>query len=203
MSTIFSYEIDERNLRVQLKNLEIPLKEEAWQKFDSYARTHGQPEQSPVFQQLQFRLNRNVVMPAIFGTIILVFSLMLYNFVSIKKDKIHNTEAVIAPASEMAAEIPPADAPAAQPASPQIEKIQVIEKPVVEKPVIETALAEIPAPKVSEPVEEPKTVTAPENTVERTVNTEKNRQRKLDKATLSAIKPSVITEEEAEAEIPQ
>jgi len=199
MSAIFSYEIDERNLRVQLKNLEVPLKEEAWQKFDSYARAHGQPEQRPVFQQLQFRLNRNVVMPAIFGTIILVFSLMLYNFVSIKKDKVQNTEPVIAPAaSEVAAEMPATDLPAMEPAPNQIEKAQIIETAVIKTPV-----AEISAPKVSEPAETPKTVTAPENTTERTVNTEKNRQRKLDKATLTAIKPSVITEEEAEAEITQ
>ena len=69
MSTIFSYEIDERNLRVQLKNLEIPLKEEAWQKFEIFKQTNTQIEQTPFLQNLQFRLNRNVVMPAIFGSI--------------------------------------------------------------------------------------------------------------------------------------
>lgn len=191
MSAIFSYEIDERNLRVQLKNLEVPLKEEAWQKFDAFAKMHGQMEPTPIFNQIQFKLNRNVVMPAIFGTIILVFSFMLYNFVSIKKDKIQSPE----PVASSNPTVNPAVAVESSAPAPEIKKPQQVTAAAVpsqpETPVVTEIVQTASVPAVAE------------NGSEKAVTMEKNRQRRLEKATLSALKPTVITEEEAEAEIPQ
>src|SRR5437868_12028792 len=84
MSNHFTYEIDERNLRLQLKNLEVPFKEESWQKFDSFLRTSALSFNNDQARGFQFTLNRNIVLPVAFGLVILLFSLLLFNFINIK-----------------------------------------------------------------------------------------------------------------------
>ncbi len=194
MSTIFSYEIDERNLRVQLKNLEIPLKEEAWQKFEIYKQTNTQIEQTPFLQNLQFRLNRNVVMPAIFGSIILLFSLLLYNFVSIKKDKEQQETVASVPALETASE----PEPEAVTTAPEVQATLLSTE---EMPVPETLPAEVTAPAETPAPEAPAITTNSET--RQAEAAERKRQRRRERETLSAIKPSIITEDAAEVEMPQ
>jgi hypothetical protein len=194
MSTIFSYEIDERNLRVQLKNLEIPLKEEAWQKFEIYKQTNTQIEQTPFLQNLQFRLNRNVVMPAIFGSIILLFSLLLYNFVSIKKDKEQQETVASVPALETASE----SEPEAVTTAPEVQATLLSTE---EMPVPETLPAEVTAPAETPAPEAPAITTNSET--RQAEAAERKRQRRRERETLSAIKPSIITEDAAEVEMPQ
>lgn len=198
MSSIFSYEIDERNLRVQLKNLEVPRKEEAWQKFEAYAHVNAKSDEQPMFQHLQFRLNRNIVMPAIFGAIILLFSFLLYNFVSIKKDTVQadDTAAIVAEpsqATELVSEIIPATP------APQIDApLAAVEKTSPEKisQELSPALPVIPAPSQAARARD-------QSTLEKTNAAERKRQRRIERETLSSIKPSVVTEEAAEAEITQ
>lgn len=194
MSTIFSYEIDERNLRVQLKNLEIPLKEEAWQKFETYTQNHTKTEQKPFLQNLQFGLNRNVVMPAIFGTIILLFSLLLYNFVSIKKDK--DQQETVSSSSPL--EIASEPEPEALNTAPEVQPTLLSTE---EMPVPETLPAEVILP-TETPIPEAPAVTTNSDT-RKAEAAERKRQRRSERETLSAIKPTIITEEAAEAEIPQ
>ncbi len=194
MSTIFSYEIDERNLRVQLKNLEIPLKEEAWQKFEIFKQTNTQIEQTPFLQNLQFRLNRNVVMPAIFGSIILLFSLLLYNFVSIKKDKEQQETVASVPALETASE----PEPEAVTTAPEVQATLLSTE---EMPVPETLPAEVTAPAETPAPEAPAITTNSET--RQAEAAERKRQRRRERETLSAIKPSIITEDAAEVEMPQ
>jgi len=194
MSTIFSYEIDEHNLRVQLKNLEIPLKEEAWQKFEIYKQTNTQIEQTPFLQNLQFRLNRNVVMPAIFGSIILLFSLLLYNFVSIKKDKEQQETVASVPALETASE----PEPEAVTTAPEVQATLLSTE---EMPVPETLPAEVTAPAETPAPEAPAITTNSET--RQAEAAERKRQRRRERETLSAIKPSIITEDAAEVEMPQ
>lgn len=79
----FTYEIDERNLRLKLKEFMVPVKEEAWQKFEnSVTITVNHQRESRL--KFNFSLNRNVVLPSVFGVIIILFSFLLVNFVSIK-----------------------------------------------------------------------------------------------------------------------
>jgi len=82
----FTYEIDERNLRVKVKNMELPLKEGAWESFEEYSMEqskHG----SDGGMAFKFSLNRNVMILAVFGAVILSFSLLLFNFITIKNPK--------------------------------------------------------------------------------------------------------------------
>jgi hypothetical protein len=194
MSTIFSYDIDERNLRVQLKNLEIPLKEEAWQKFEIYSQSNAKTEQTPFLQNLQFGLSRNVVMPAIFGSIILLFSLLLYNFVSIKKDKEQQETISSLPPLENASEPEPEVVSTA----PEVQTTLISTE---EMPVPETLPAEVTAP-AETPVPEAPAITTNSETRQAEA-AERKRQRRRERETLSAIKPSIITEEAAEVEMPQ
>jgi hypothetical protein len=81
----FTYEIDERILREQLNNIAIPLKDENWLRFEQYAAA-----QAPVLipknrlANLQVHISRNVVLPVVFGVVIIMFSFLLFNFISIK-----------------------------------------------------------------------------------------------------------------------
>ena len=85
MSSHYSYDIDERNLRLKLKANEIPFTEDIWLKFESYQQTH-QKQQSidDVVKKFSFKINRNVVLPIVFGAVIIAFSLLLFNFINIK-----------------------------------------------------------------------------------------------------------------------
>jgi hypothetical protein len=93
MSNHFTYEIDERNLRIQLKELSVPVKEEAWQKFESFSDSQVKyTSTGNKLMNFNLNLNRNVVLPAVFGIIIVLFSFLLVNFVSIKNPKAENTQ---------------------------------------------------------------------------------------------------------------
>lgn len=84
MSSPFTYQIDERNVRMQLKDLEYPLPENAWNKFESYASSKVVPKAPGGLASLRLNLNRNVIVPVVFGVVVVSFSIMLVNFISIK-----------------------------------------------------------------------------------------------------------------------
>jgi cytoskeletal protein RodZ len=84
MSNIFTYAIDERTLKIQLKGMEAAATEQAWHKFEMYADAHPFTQPQNRFKNFQVNLNRNVVLPVVFGVIICLFSFLLFNFISIK-----------------------------------------------------------------------------------------------------------------------
>ncbi len=89
MSSQFTYEIDERKLRMQLKDLEYPLAENAWTKFESYAAARVIRRNPGTLGTLRLSLNRNVVLPVVFGVVVVSFSIMLFNFISLKPREKH------------------------------------------------------------------------------------------------------------------
>src|SRR5205809_1060857 len=92
MNNTFIYAIDERNLRIQLRSLESPSTNEAWSKFEQVADANPFRTSKRPFQGIHITLNRNVVLPAVFGIIICLFSLLLLNFVSIKNPSVQNSQ---------------------------------------------------------------------------------------------------------------
>ncbi len=80
----FTYEIDERNLRIQLKEFVVPVKEDAWQKFETFSDSMVSQHRENSWKNFNFSLNRSVILPSLFGVIIILFSFLLVNFVSIK-----------------------------------------------------------------------------------------------------------------------
>ncbi len=83
MSRHFTYEINERNLRLQLKDLEAPCNDEAWQKFNTYTNGQKSKHKENRFSKVNVSLSRNVLIPAVFVAIILIFSFLLFNFITI------------------------------------------------------------------------------------------------------------------------
>ncbi|HOZ87043.1 MAG TPA: hypothetical protein PL029_04745 [Bacteroidia bacterium] len=101
----FKYEINERNLRMQLKDNSVPLNDEAWNKFESFSATQKNYAHENVMKRFNISLNRNIVLPVVFGGVIVLFSLLLFNFVNIKNPNQEtaeiNTETIVAaPATE-------------------------------------------------------------------------------------------------------
>jgi len=110
MSSHFTYEIDERRLRVKLKELELPHSEEAWQSFESFTGSQARHNHNAL-STIQLPLNRNVIVPAVFGLLIVVFSVILFRFINI------NTAPQQAPVQEMAVPAPESTPAPATPAS--------------------------------------------------------------------------------------
>ena len=111
MSNSFTYQIDERNLRIQLKSIQAPVREDAWHKFEIFAEANVYKQPQTRLQNLQIPLNRNVVLPVIFGMVIIMFSFLLFNFITIKNPGHAKTTVIEEPA--MLASTENAAAPAA------------------------------------------------------------------------------------------
>lgn len=79
----FTYEIDERSLRVKLRDLETPPKDGAWESFDEFSAAHSR-RSAEAGARPMLSLNRNVLMLGVFAAVIISFSLLLFNFISIK-----------------------------------------------------------------------------------------------------------------------
>lgn len=153
----FTYEIDERNLRLQMKDFTVPVKEDAWQKFETFSDSMVSQQRSTGFKSFNLNLNRSVVLPSVFAVIIILFSFLLVNFVSIKnpaKDTDQKAEA--SPVN-----IPsPANEPKNEQAAPVIVKETAVE------PVATVTVADI---KPEEKAMINAIVSAPETVAEQTV----------------------------------
>ncbi|MBL7909582.1 MAG: hypothetical protein JNJ41_00840 [Bacteroidia bacterium] len=87
MSSHFNYEIEERNMRNQLKELELSFKEEAWLSYEEYAKQFQSVHKTQLIPNFNFALNRTLILPIVFGGIIILFSFLLFNFINIKNTK--------------------------------------------------------------------------------------------------------------------
>jgi hypothetical protein len=97
MSSHFRYELDERNLRLKLNGAETSCNESIWEKFENFSELNtSRFSTSHAIKKFNVSLNRNVILPLIFGSVIIFFSLLLYNFISINpKGKFKNTQLAI------------------------------------------------------------------------------------------------------------
>lgn len=84
MSSHFNYEIDERNLRLKLRDMAIPYREDAWLQFENYSNLHHVAQKLSSLPSFQLNINRTLILPFVFGGVIILFSLLLFNFISIK-----------------------------------------------------------------------------------------------------------------------
>lgn len=86
MSTHFTYEIDERKLRVKLRDLEDELNEEAWQSYELFSGPPSRSFTSDRLSRVQLPLNRNVIVPLVFATLVVLFSIILFKFININPE---------------------------------------------------------------------------------------------------------------------
>lgn len=84
MSNHFTYEINERNLKMKLKDLEFPLDEALVQRFEELSHAQLHQTGSKGLVKFSIPIGSNVTLPLVFGGLVLLFSLLLFNFISIK-----------------------------------------------------------------------------------------------------------------------
>ncbi len=142
MSSHFNYEIEERNMRNQLKQLELTYKEEAWLNYEEYAKQFQSVNKTQLIPNFNFALNRTVILPVVFGGIIILFSFLLFNFINIKNSKSTATSN----AAEMKAGLDAvAEKPKPEPKKAVVVPVKKQETPVVkETPVNTNTIAALP-----------------------------------------------------------
>jgi len=204
----FTYEIDERNLRIQLKEFVIPVKEDAWQKFETFSDSMVSHHRENRLKNFNFTMNRNVILPSVFGVIIILFSFLLVNFVSIKNPVKDNgqkaetaTKMITAAAGEPAPKI---EKPAPAVITESKPEVLPVVTPTVAEVKTEEVKAVTAAPKSDpEPVQTINTTETPAETiVTSTSNEEVKAKRKarrraeaVESQKLSDIRPTPVSEE--------
>lgn len=88
MSSQFSYELDERQIRILMQSAELSYSETAWQRFDSLAvetTTHTKTAKFIPNINFNFSVSRSIIVPIIFIALIGSLSVLLFSFVDFKK----------------------------------------------------------------------------------------------------------------------
>lgn len=89
MSNQFSYELDERRIKILMKDAELDYNEAAWEKFDKLAvgdcKQSSSTSAANYIPKFNLNINRSVIVPVLFVVLIGGLSAMLFSFVDFKK----------------------------------------------------------------------------------------------------------------------
>jgi hypothetical protein len=121
MSNQFSYELDERQIRILMQNAELEYDESAWQKFSAIPVVDHKQSISAAIPKINIGISRSVIVPIFFILMIGGLSALLFSFVDFKKK------------DEVINEIPLT--------KPTITKKIIPPAPVVTKPIVIAAVA--------------------------------------------------------------
>jgi len=94
MSSQFSYELDERQIRILMQDAELDLDSAAWERFEQTAQPeiNSSGNAFAFASKINFAISRSVIVPVIFVALIGGLSAMLFSFVDFKKkDSIKET----------------------------------------------------------------------------------------------------------------
>lgn len=142
MSSHFKYEIDERSIRLRLKEKEMPFTEDAWQRYENYANLQKTQGSESLLSRAHITVNRNLVLPAVFGAVIVLFSLLLFNFITIKNPV-------------QAASAAPLPEPAHQQEEPREKAAIALPAVTVKQPEQEQVVSSTPTVETSMPAGQP------------------------------------------------
>lgn len=87
MSSQFSYELDERQIRLMMQDAELDYNEAMWHKFDemSVSQNRASSNIGSYIPSINFGISRSIIVPVIFIVLIGGLSAMLFSFVDFKK----------------------------------------------------------------------------------------------------------------------
>ena len=85
MSNQFSYELDERQIRLMLQDGELEYDSSAWNRFEQAVQPEFKPQTASFISKLNLSISRSVIVPGIFILLIGGLSAMLFSFVDFKK----------------------------------------------------------------------------------------------------------------------
>jgi hypothetical protein len=94
MSSQFSYELDERQIRLMLQDAELDYNEAMWHKFDEMSVTQARTSSNigNYIPTINFGISRSIIVPVIFIVLIGGLSAMLFSFVDFKKKEAMDKE---------------------------------------------------------------------------------------------------------------
>jgi hypothetical protein len=85
MSNQFSYELDERQIRIMLQDGELDNDHAAWNRFEQSALPDNKPKSNSFSPKFNLSVSRSVIVPVIFVVLIGGLSATLFSFVDFKK----------------------------------------------------------------------------------------------------------------------
>lgn len=85
MSSPFSYDLDERQIKILLQHAELEFNEEAWQKFEKLSPIESKSSFENILPKINIGISRSIIVPIIFIFLIGGFSTLLFSFVDFKK----------------------------------------------------------------------------------------------------------------------
>lgn len=85
MSSQFSYELDERQIKFLMQNSESDYNEAMWNRFESSLSSATKPSISSYAPKVNISISRSVIIPTLFITLIGGLSILLFSFVDFKK----------------------------------------------------------------------------------------------------------------------
>ena len=85
MNSQFSYDLDERQLKILLQDAELEFSEEAWQKFEKLKPIESKSTFENILPKINIGISRSIIVPIIFIVLIGGFSALLFSFVDFKK----------------------------------------------------------------------------------------------------------------------
>ena len=197
MSQPFTYALDEQLLRTQLQSLQVAYKEDAWHKFEAYSNAQAVPAESGALQRLSLQFNRQLVLPVAFGSVVLIFSLLLFNFVSIKDPQRADVESSpvshpVVPAPDQSQQIIPGPEPVQQNDFKTVVKNSEAVKttePSIQKEIESAEKQSDTAPELAS------AAVADESAISAEDSAKKRRRRIRHAQTLEEIRPTMVTED--------
>ena len=131
MSSQFSYELDERQIRLMMQDAELDYNEAMWHKFDEMSVNQARTSSNigNYIPTINFGISRSIIVPVIFIVLIGGLSAMLFSFVDFKKKEAMDKEI------------------------PYVAKIEPTKQPKVSsKPIITTKSVTTPSIAAAKPV---------------------------------------------------
>lgn len=156
MSNQFSYELDERQIRLMMLNSESDYNEVAWQRFESTLSNSYKPVVTASLPKFNFSISRSFVIPVLFIGLIGSLSILLFSFVDLKKK------------DEVVVEKPL-----------QISKPVAKPKTIATKPIVKPKVNPTPVVNTTPVVTSPAVKTLAENTTQKTNNSSVSTESKV------------------------
>jgi hypothetical protein len=201
MSSQFSYELDERQIRIMMQNAELDYTDALWNKFDelSVSQNKVTANVGAFIPNFNLSISRSIIVPVIFIVLIGGLSAMLFSFVDFKKKEsiekeipyVAKLETVKKPTIQAKAVV-----------KPKLVETKIAITPIIAdslgpKPKTALASANLPVAKKEEPkvaeIKQPIVVLKPTEEKKQPVVQQKKRKKKVNTEELPTINAATTT----------
>ncbi len=157
MSSQFNYDLDERQIKLILQDVELEASELAWQRFESFSKSETKrPLAGISLPKINVSISRSFIIPIIFVSLIGGLSTLLFSFVDFKKSEIVKVEKALIPNAKnalsavkkpvVAKVVAKQVAIVTKPLAKITPSVTVDAKSEIKTPVVETKINTVPVP---------------------------------------------------------